>query len=280
MRDLPLPTLPIFDLSVRITPRGSLRPGDASPCNPPLVPIQLEATWARDENDVREAQQLRYRLYAADIGAAPRLTRFSPPQHDADIFDPFCEHLLVRAVVPEAGPGPLVGTCRMLTPANAKRVGGFDIDRAFDLTRLRPWRAGLVEMGRFSVLPGWGSAGVDTALWSALAAFMQRNAFARMIGSARVGMRDGGHVAASLWEGLRHTHLAPVECHVTPRLPLPIEALLRRLRVEPPAPVKSSLSSGAKLLGPPAWDSDVDMAELPLMLHSDDLLAKHPSACC
>ena len=53
-----------------------------------------------------------------------------------------------------------------------------------------------------------------------------------MVGCASVSMRDGGHVAASLWEQLRHTHLAPIEHQVRPRLPLPVEELQRDLPVE------------------------------------------------
>ena len=92
-----------------------------------------------------------------------------------------------------------------------------------------------------------------------------------MIGCASVGMRDGGHVAASLWEQLRHTHLAPIECQVHARLPLPVHELRSDLAVEPPPLIKGYLRCGARLLGAPAWDPDFGTADLPMMLRIADL---------
>ncbi len=45
------------------------------------------------------------------------------------------------------------------------------------------------------------------ALWGALADFMIRNDLDTMTGRASIGMRDGGHMAASLWDQLRKMHL-------------------------------------------------------------------------
>lgn len=41
------------------------------------------------------------------------------PGHDIDLFDDFCEHLLVR----HAATQQVIGTYRVLTPAQAKRAG-------------------------------------------------------------------------------------------------------------------------------------------------------------
>ena len=95
-----------------------------------------------------------------------------------------------------------------------------------------------------------------------------------MIGCASIGMRDGGHLAASLWEQLRQSHLAPIEWQVRPRLPLPVEELDRELRVEAPALIRGYLRCGAKVLGPPAWDPDFNTADLPLLLRIEDLPAR------
>ena len=271
MRDLPLPTLPIADLGAPVVPRRSLRPSGT--VEPSVV--ELDVVWARDEEDVRQAQQLRYLVFADEMGASLTVPKGSPARHDIDIFDPFCEHLLVRAGTSEGEPGPVIGTYRVLTPANAQRVGGLYSDGEFDLTRLRTLRPKMVELGRSCVHPGWRSGGVILALWAALAEFMHRNGLDTMIGCASVSMRDGGHFAASLWERLRHTHLAPTHRQVTPRLPLPIHELQSDLLVEAPTLIKGYLRCGAKVLGPPAWDPDFNTADLPLLLHIDDLPARY-----
>lgn len=53
----------------------------------------IEVTWARHLDEVREAQRLRFEVFAAEMGA--RLTT-PVPGHDVDLFDDYCEHLLVR----------------------------------------------------------------------------------------------------------------------------------------------------------------------------------------
>jgi putative hemolysin len=271
MRDLPLPTFPIADLSAPAAPRRSLRPSSHSEASNEA----LDVVWARDEEDVRQAQRLRYLVFAGEMGASLTVPPGSPAGHDIDIFDPFCEHLLVRTRGSDGEPGAVIGTYRVLTPANARRVGGLYSDGEFDLTRLRPLRPKMVELGRSCVHPDWRSGGVVLALWAALAEFMHRNELDTMIGCASVSMRDGGHFAASLWERLRHTHLAPLHWHVTPRLALPIDELQRDLQVEAPALIKGYLRCGAKVLGPPAWDPDFNTADLPLLLRIEELPARY-----
>jgi putative hemolysin len=271
MRDLPLPTFPIADLSAPVAPRRSLRPSTSNEA----CDEALDVVWARDEEDVRQAQRLRHLVFAGEMGASLTVPAGAPAGHDIDLFDPFCEHLLVRTRRSDGAPGPVIGTYRVLTPANAQRVGGLYSDGEFDLTRLRPLRPKMVELGRSCVHPDWRSGGVILALWAALADFMHRNGLDTMIGCASVSMRDGGHFAASLWERLRQTHLAPLQWQVTPRLALPVDELQRDLQADAPALIKGYLRCGAKVLGPPAWDPDFNTADLPLLLRIEDLPARY-----
>ena len=169
----------------------------------------------------------------------------------------------------------VIGTYRVLTPANARRVGALYGEGEFDLTRLRPLRSKMVELGRSCVHPDWRSGGVILALWGALAEFMHRNALDTMVGCASVSMRDGGHFAASLWHQLRQTHLSPIEWRVEPRLALPVNELRSDLDVEAPALIKGYLRCGAKVLGAPAWDPDFNTADLPMLLRIEDLPARY-----
>jgi putative hemolysin len=236
---------------------------------------RLEVVWARHEDEVREAQRLRYEVFAEEMGARLSVPKGSPAGHDIDVFDAYCEHLLVRAAGRDGEPGPVIGTYRVLTPEAARRIGGLYSETEFDLTRLRPLRSRMVELGRSCVHPEHRSGGAILALWGALAEFMVRNRLDTMVGCASVSMRDGGHYAASLWEQLRHTHLAPIEYQVQPRLPLPVEELQHDLTVEAPALIKGYLRCGAKILGAPAWDPDFNTADLPMLMRIDDLPAKY-----
>ena len=275
MRDMPLPTFPISDLNARPVPRRSLHRRETRRRSPGADCHGFEVVWARDEDDVRQAQRLRYRVFAVEMGARLTSPAGSPAGHDIDVFDPFCEHLLLRERLAPGVPGAVIGTYRVLTPASAQRVGGLYSDGEFDLTRLRPLRAKMVELGRACVHPDWRSGAAIMALWAALAAFMQRNRLDTMIGCATVSMHDGGHFAASLWEQLRKTDLAPIEWRVAPRLPLPVDELQNTLNVEAPPLIKGYLRCGAKVLGAPAWDPDFNTADLPMLLRIEDLPTRY-----
>jgi len=117
---------------------------------------------------------------------------------------------------------------------------------------------------------------VIMALWGALGEFMVRNKLDTTIGCASISMNapgvvGSGHAAASIWRQVREKHLASIEFHVRPRLPLPIERLDDSLDVEPPALIKGYLRLGSKVLGPPAWDPQFNAADLPLMMRLADL---------
>jgi len=231
----------------------------------------LRAVWARHLDDVRAAQRLRHQVFVDEMGARPTRLSAAHAGHDVDLFDEFCEHLIVRTVPAKGGPGEVVGTYRVLTPAAARRAGSFYSDTEFDLTRLRPLRERMVELGRSCVHPDHRSGAVILALWGALAQFMEQNALETVIGCASISMHDGGHCAASLWRRLGETHLAPAELQVRPRVALPVDELNQFLDVDPPALIKGYLRMGAKLLGAPAWDPEFNTADLPLLTRVADI---------
>jgi putative hemolysin len=277
MRELPTPTL---DLSPASIFRGSLHPRSqlvsAISRAEEHAPAGIEVGWARHLDEVREAQRLRHDVFAGEMGA---ILSGALPGHDVDLFDDFCEHLLVR----DAATRQVIGTYRVLTPEQAKRVGSTYSDTEFDLVRLRHMRERMVELGRSCVHRDHRHGGVIMALWGALAAFMQRNRLDIMIGCASIPMQHegehgvvgGGHVAASIWRQVKDKHMAPVDCHVRPRLPLPVDRLDDTLDVEPPALIKGYLRLGAKVMGPPAWDPDFNAADLPMMMRIADMPARY-----
>ena len=287
MKELPTPTFALSPISLvsAFNPahllRGALHRRDERVVAPiPRVEAQpvaaaggIAVSWARHQDEVREAQRLRYQVFAVEMGA--RLST-KLPGHDVDLFDDFCEHLLVRDVASNA----VIGTYRVLTPVQAKRVGSTYSDMEFDLVRrLRTLRPRMVELGRSCVHADHRHGGVILALWGALAEFMQRNQLDTMVGCASIPMLHngvvGGDAAASIWHQLQKTHMAPIEYHVQPRLPLPIEQFDSTLAIEPPALIKGYLRLGAKVLGAPAWDPDFNTADLPMLLRIADLPARY-----
>ena len=275
MKELPSPTSPLLSMGWPNARRDDLSKAVAVSTGqiagePPKAGITV--SWARHSDEVRQAQRLRFNVFAGEMGA--RLDT-AAPGHDVDLFDNYCEHLIVRDVATQE----VVGTYRVLTPAQAKRVGSTYTDTEFDLVRLRGLRERMVELGRSCVHPAHRHGGVIMALWGALAEFMVRNQLDTMIGCASIPMLHNGmvsgDVAASIWNKLRQTHLAAPEYQVRPRLPLPVDQLDGTLDVEPPALIKGYLRLGAKVLGAPAWDPDFNSADLPMIMQINDLPARY-----
>jgi putative hemolysin len=222
---------------------------------------------------IRAAQELRYRIFAGEMGAN---LPTSVPGVDIDAYDPFCRHLVVQ----DETSGEVVGTYRILTPESARDIGYYS-EGEFDLTRLQPLRPSLVEIGRSCVHPDHRSGVTITLLWAGLARFMQSHGYEYLMGCASVSMADGGHHAASLYTALTSgsaSQLSPAEYKVFPRLPLPLEALRQDLPVEAPPLIKGYLRAGAWVCGEPAWDPGFNTADLPILLtmaRVSDRYARH-----
>ena len=229
----------------------------------------LAVGFARSASDILDAQRLRYRVFAGEMGAnLPSRT----PGVDHDIYDPYCEHLVVR----DTQSGEIVGTYRILAPDNARQVGYYS-ENEFDLTRLQHLRSRLVEIGRSCVHPDYRTGATITLLWSGLAQYMVERGHDYLMGCASISMADGGHAAASMFARLGE-HMSPLEYRVFPRCPLPLEALRNDLPAELPPLIKGYLRAGAYICGEPAWDPDFNTADLPILMpvtRIDDRYAKH-----
>ena len=275
MRDLlPNPIQPLADVSVDMAPsvaavaaRGRLH-RESVPAGPASVASQgFRISWARHGDEVREAQRLRYKVFAEEMGA--RLPAH-PEDLDADAFDDWCDHLLVRDVQTLR----VVGTYRVLPPHQARQLGCLYSDSEFDLSRLDALRPGLLELGRSCVHRDFRSGSVIMALWAGLGEYMQRHGYTAMLGCSSVSMADGGHHAASLYRQLSEsTALSDPEYRVFPRLPLPLEHLEMNRPVEVPALLKGYLRLGARICGAPAWDPDFGTADFLTLLRLSEL---HP----
>jgi len=220
---------------------------------------RLKISLAQSAAEVREAQRLRYTVFAKEMGA-----RLANSHHglDQDLFDPYCEHLLVR----DQDTLEVIGTYRLLTPEMAQRVGGTYADTEFDLTRLGHLQERMVEVGRACVHPDYRNGAAIGLLWSGLARFMQQRGYAYLIGSASIAMHDGGHSAASIYRRIGLEHMSPVEWRVFPRHRLPLEALDNTLNVPLPPLLKGYMRLGCFVCGEPAWDPDFNTADLLLIL--------------
>jgi putative hemolysin len=227
----------------------------------------LSVGIAQSEREIHEAKKLRYRIFADELGAnLPTRT----PGVDHDIYDPYCEHLIVR----DENSGAVVGTYRILSPEKACKIGGYYSETEFDLTRLLHLRPRMVEIGRSCVHADYRTGATITMLWGGLVKYMLENRYDYLIGCASISMADGGHAAASMYAKLGE-HMSPLEYRVFPRCPLPLAALNNNLQSELPPLIKGYLRAGAYVCGDPAWDPDFNTADLPVLMPMSRLAGRY-----
>lgn len=247
-----------------ITQPPSLQP--AAPQVPPLQASALQApaaytvSLARDEEDVRAAQRLRHQVFAAELGAVLH----SPlPGLDADPFDAYCDHLLVR----QGEDGPVVGTYRLLRPEAARRAGRLYSDSEFDLAGLAPIRDDLVELGRSCIHPDHrGNGAVINLMWGGIARYLADTGHTWVGGCCSIPLEDGGATAARVWDTVSAKHLAPEGYRVTPHRPWDPTGVPRAERAALPALLRGYLRLGAWVCGAPAHDPDFATADLYVLL--------------
>ena len=229
---------------------------------------KLGFSLARTAAEIEEAQRIRFKVFAEEMGAKLPNADLGL---DVDRFDEYCDHLLVR----DHSNDKVVGTYRILPPGNAVKAGGYYSETEFDMTRLMHLRDRMVEVGRSCVHPDYRDGATITQLWSGLADYITKNNHEYLIGCASISMGDGGHYAASVYNKVHKLHGAPAEYHVFPHCRLPLESLNQNLDVIIPPLIKGYLRLGAYVAGEPAWDPDFNCADLFILMPVSRMNARY-----
>ncbi|HEY6632925.1 MAG TPA: GNAT family N-acetyltransferase [Rhizobiaceae bacterium] len=146
----------------------------------------LEVRLARDAAEIAAAQEVRYRVFYAELGAIqPSLD--AAAGRDVDRFDEVCDHLLVfDASLPGPDHRRVVGTYRLLRQEIAAEAGGFYSEGEFELTKLvaRHPDQRFLELGRSCVLPEYRSKRTIEILWQGIWAYINHHRIGVMTGCA------------------------------------------------------------------------------------------------
>jgi putative hemolysin len=214
---------------------------------------------ARDTDEVRAAQRLRYQVFAEEMGAT---VHGEMPGVETDAFDEYCDHLIVR----DDRSGAVVGTYRMLPPDRARAAGKLYSENEFDLSALSSLRPALVETGRSCVHRDHRNGAVVSLVWAGIARYMLLHGHNWLAGCASVPLADGGPLAAKVWDTVAAKHFAPEEYRVAPYEPWDPEPVARTHRGPLPPLLKGYLRLGAQVCGPPAHDTEFGVADFFVLL--------------
>jgi putative hemolysin len=222
---------------------------------------------------IEAAQRLRHDVFTSEPGFA--VSGASPgfeAGRDADRFDEFCDHLLVR----EDNSGELVGCYRMLPPPGAIAAGGLYTATEFDVAALDPLRPSLVEMGRAVVRHDHRNGGVVLLMWAGILAYLDRCGYDYVTGCVSVPVDGSADEApGSQIRGVRdfvlRRHAAPDEYTVSPYRPVTIdgkglEDIDPPARLAVPPLMRGYLRLGAQVCGEPAHDPDFGVGDFPALL--------------
>lgn len=226
-----------------------------------------------DPDLITTAQRLRHDVFTSEPGFA--LTGAADGR-DADHFDEFCDHLLVR----DDTSGELVGCYRMLPPSGAIAAGGLYTATEFDVRALDPLRPSLVEMGRAVVRHDHRNGGVVLIMWAGILAYLDRCDYDYVTGCVSVPVAGAtGEPAGTQLRGVRdfvrRRHAAP-ECYtVHPYRPVVIDGaslddIAPPARATVPPLMRGYLRLGAQVCGEPAHDPHFGVGDFPALLDKRD----------
>jgi putative hemolysin len=227
-----------------------------------------------DPGHIEAAQRLRHDVFDSEPGFA------LSGQHDgldADRFDEYCDHLLVR----EEDSGELVGCYRMLSPTGAVAAGGLYIATEFDIRAMDPLRPSLVEMGRAVVRHDHRNGAVVLLMWAGTLAYLDHCDYDYVTGCVSVPVVVDGEPPGTQIRGVRdfvsRRHPAPADRRVVPRRPVvidgrPLDDIAPPARPVIPPLMRGYLRLGARICGEPAHDPDFGVGDFPALLdkrHAD-----------
>ncbi len=213
------------------------------------------------------AQRLRHDVFTSEPGFE---LAGAIDGRDADRFDEYCDHLLVR----EDNSGELVGCYRMLPPPGAIAAGGLYTATEFDVEGLDALRPSLVEMGRAVVREDHRNGGVVLLMWAGILAYLDRCGYDYVAGCVSVPVQGcEGDAPGSQIRGVRdfvrRRHAAPYTVH--PYRPVIIDGsglddIDPPARVSVPPLMRGYLRLGAQVCGEPAHDPDFGVGDFPALL--------------
>jgi putative hemolysin len=225
---------------------------------------KLECFLADSEALIKEAQALRYRVFAKEMGAK---LKTESEGLDYDEVDCYCDHLIVYDNVNKK----IVGYTRLLNESQAKRLGRFYSQDEFNLDQILALPGRFLEIGRTCVAPDYRGGAVLTTLWSALVQYALEGEFNYLLGCASITPGPNGFAVDAVYRNIDAKNIAPDDIQVQPSIPVPDALRCQRDESGIPPLLKAYLRFGALICGEPYWDKDFNCMDLFVLLPLDQL---------
>ena len=227
-------------------------------------PAALVAYITQNPQDIRKALELRYRVFAQDMGAD---VQGSDAGIDRDRFDDYCMHLVVK----DQTSGQIVAYSRILTNDLATRTGGFYSATEFDIQQVLKPGHSYMEIGRTCVDPDFRSGSGLAHLWGFIADYMEKEKIDFLMGCCSIPTRDGYRQANASMAFLREGYMTPEAMRVFPKVSVPAVPLSNTERIQPPSLLRAYLRLGVRICGELCLDEAFGVADAMILLRRDDM---------
>jgi putative hemolysin len=167
----------------------------------------LHLRLAETEEEVAAAQALRYRVFYEEMSAKVTSV-MAAAKRDFDVFDDYCDHMVVFDDARGAGPEAIIGTYRVMRRDAAKRCGRFYTTGEFNIANLLAFPGEVMELGRSCIKADHRNGATMQLLWRGIADYVMAHDVGLMFGCASLPGTEPATLAAPL-SYLYHHHLAP-----------------------------------------------------------------------
>lgn len=230
------------------------------------------AGFAQSQEELEEVQRLRFQVFNLELGEG--LEESFATERDADPFDPFCHHLIIR----DERSGELVGTYRMQDGHMAKAGLGFYSNSEYHLEQLPPEILDQsIELGRACIAEAHRSGRVLFLLWRGLLYYLQVNHHRYFFGCCSLTSRNPVDGWALYTRLQRAGHLTP-NVHLSAREAYRCESdeptEIEIADVELPRLMRLYLDYGAKMCSEPALDREFKTIDFLALFDLEDLPPK------
>lgn len=253
--------------------------------DPIIQDIEAPAAYVRVANsdeEIREAQVLRYNIFYKEYGAIPsEIMRIE--ERDFDDFDAHADHLVVIAPDKITGNDKIVGTYRLLRQEQAKAFGRFYSSEEYELDKLINSGLSLLELGRSCVLAEYRTKPILNMLWQGIAGYITDHKLDIMFGCASFQGTDIEPIKEQL-SYLHHFHPTPE--NICPRaVPkryvnmniVPKEELInpRRVFASLPPLIKGYLRLGATIGDGAVVDKEFNSVDVCIVVQTNNLTDRY-----
>ena len=224
------------------------------------------AKFAVGREELAAALRLRFEVFNLELNEG--LESAYACGYDRDEFDAVCDHLIVRHIPSHE----VVGTYRLQTGTTADQNLGYYSQREFDFAPYETLRPRMVELGRACIHREHRSTDVLYLLWRAIARYAAYHGSRFLIGCSSLTSQDPAHGSAVYKRLLEFQVDDPLRTVPCANFAMPI---VHSSPVDDSVPrlLRTYLSIGARICGPPALDREFKTIDFLTLL---DMARLHP----